>query len=214
MKGRNSKLKGGKGLTAEDKLLKDRLANMDRMELERKMVLHRRKQLKEEMEAEAANTKVNRFNIQNQWRKYMRMAKVESLRKDLEILSQNHERDVDRKDVRMAREFPRPTPRPAPRSAPRARVLRPAAPRASVGRGALSYGGQFSRRHRARWAGVRASSGCAGGVCGVSGDSLHTGARYSLYRRHALALAHSALCTHSPPIHGRPSPSPTCFAYP
>ena len=118
MKGRNSKLKGGKGLTAEDKLLKDRLANMDRMELERKMVLHRRKQLKEEMEAEAANTKVNRFNIQNQWRKYMRMAKVESLRKDLEILSQNHERDVDRKDVRMAREFPRPTPRPAPRSAP------------------------------------------------------------------------------------------------
>ena len=29
----------------------------------------------------------------------MRMAKVESLRKDIEILSQNHERDVDRKDA-------------------------------------------------------------------------------------------------------------------
>jgi hypothetical protein len=29
----------------------------------------------------------------------MRLAKVETLRKDIEILSQNHERDVDRKDA-------------------------------------------------------------------------------------------------------------------
>ena len=29
----------------------------------------------------------------------MRLAKVESLRKEIEILSQNHERDVDRKDA-------------------------------------------------------------------------------------------------------------------
>jgi hypothetical protein len=29
----------------------------------------------------------------------MRMAKVEELRKDIEILSQNHEREVDRKDA-------------------------------------------------------------------------------------------------------------------
>jgi hypothetical protein len=37
--------------------------------------------------------------IQNQWRKIMRLAKVESLRKEIEIMSQNHERDVDRKDA-------------------------------------------------------------------------------------------------------------------
>jgi hypothetical protein len=29
----------------------------------------------------------------------MRLAKAESLKKDVEILSQNHERDVDRKDA-------------------------------------------------------------------------------------------------------------------
>ena len=29
----------------------------------------------------------------------MRLAKVENLRKEIEILSQNHERDVDRKDA-------------------------------------------------------------------------------------------------------------------
>lgn len=39
------------------------------------------------------------MRIQNQWRKIMRLAKVESLRKDIEVLSQNHERDVDRKDA-------------------------------------------------------------------------------------------------------------------
>lgn len=29
----------------------------------------------------------------------MRLAKTESLKKDIEILSQNHERDIDRKDA-------------------------------------------------------------------------------------------------------------------
>lgn len=51
------------------------------------------------MEVEAKNSKINNFKILNQWRKVMRLAKAESLKKDIEILSQNHERDVDRKDA-------------------------------------------------------------------------------------------------------------------
>ena len=43
--------------------------------------------------------KINAIKIHNQWRKIMRLAKVEDLRKDIEILSQNHEREVDRKDA-------------------------------------------------------------------------------------------------------------------
>ena len=35
----------------------------------------------------------------SQWRRMMRLAKVASLQKDIEIISQNHERDVDRKDA-------------------------------------------------------------------------------------------------------------------
>jgi hypothetical protein len=44
-------------------------------------------------------SKINGIKIHNQWRKIMRLAKVEDLRKDIEILSQNHEREVDRKDA-------------------------------------------------------------------------------------------------------------------
>lgn len=51
------------------------------------------------MEDEAKISKVNSLKILNQWRKIMRLAKAESLKKDIEILSQNHERDVDRKDA-------------------------------------------------------------------------------------------------------------------
>ena len=58
-----------------------------------------RKKLTEDMAQEASFAKLNIAKIQNQWRKLMRLAKVESLRKDLEIMSQNHEREVDMKDA-------------------------------------------------------------------------------------------------------------------
>ncbi len=58
-----------------------------------------RKKLTEDLMEEAKFAKLNLAKIQNQWRKLMRLAKVESLRKDLEIMSQNHEREVDMKDA-------------------------------------------------------------------------------------------------------------------
>lgn len=58
-----------------------------------------RAELKRKLEIEAKNTAVSRMKIQNQWRKIMRMAKAEALKKEIEILSQNHEREVDRKDA-------------------------------------------------------------------------------------------------------------------
>ena len=58
-----------------------------------------RKELWSKMDKEHNNTTINKHKIQNQWRKIMRLAKTESLKKDIEILSQNHERDVDRKDA-------------------------------------------------------------------------------------------------------------------
>jgi dynein regulatory complex subunit 2 len=51
------------------------------------------------MEAERNNSRINNLKIRNQWRKIMRLAKTEALKKDIEILSQNHERDIDRKDA-------------------------------------------------------------------------------------------------------------------
>lgn len=54
----------------------------------------RQKQMREQ---ECA--RINSMKIHNQWRKIMRVAKVEELRGEVEILSQNHEREVDRKDA-------------------------------------------------------------------------------------------------------------------
>lgn len=51
------------------------------------------------MEEEARISKVNGLKILNQWRKLMRIAKTESLKNDVEILSKSHERDVSRKDA-------------------------------------------------------------------------------------------------------------------
>ena len=59
----------------------------------------RREELKRADEAEEKCSKLNRLKILNQWRKLMRLVKVEDLRKEIEVISQNHEREVDRKDA-------------------------------------------------------------------------------------------------------------------
>lgn len=65
----------------------------------KQLALQAKTELKAKQAIEAKNSRTNKLKIQNQWRKIMRLAKVESLRKDIEIISQNHERDVDRKDA-------------------------------------------------------------------------------------------------------------------
>tara|TARA_B100000780_G_C20993123_1_gene397202 strand:- start:46 stop:870 length:825 start_codon:yes stop_codon:yes gene_type:complete len=79
--------------------LRDKLQREAEMELKRRYAMKARRRLKTELAREAKFSQTNRLMIQNQWRKIMRLAKVESLRKDIEIMSQNHERDVDRKDA-------------------------------------------------------------------------------------------------------------------
>lgn len=58
-----------------------------------------RVRLRERQLQEQAAARVNAIKIHNQWRKIMRMAKVEELRGDIAILAQSHERAVDRKDA-------------------------------------------------------------------------------------------------------------------
>ena len=48
---------------------------------------------------ELANSKINHMKVINNWRQFMRSAKLESLKRDLEVLAQDHEREVDRKDA-------------------------------------------------------------------------------------------------------------------
>mmetsp|Transcript_1781 Transcript_1781/g.5259 ORF Transcript_1781/g.5259 Transcript_1781/m.5259 type:complete len:385 (+) Transcript_1781:189-1343(+) len=83
-----------KGLDFEEKFMRQR-----EYDAQNQKYLAARSELKQRMEQEKANSRMNRLKIQNQWRKIMRLAKVESLRTGIEVISQNHERDVDRKDA-------------------------------------------------------------------------------------------------------------------
>jgi len=91
--------KGKKPKDGEESALRDRIRMMEEQDLARRKAAAAREALAQKMRTEQKNTRVNQLKIQNQWRKIMRLAKVESLRKDIEILSQSHERDVDRKDA-------------------------------------------------------------------------------------------------------------------
>jgi hypothetical protein len=55
--------------------------------------------LQERQKREQQSSKFNSMKIHNQWRKIMRMATVDQLRENIEVLSQSHEREVDRKDA-------------------------------------------------------------------------------------------------------------------
>jgi len=87
------------GPSDEERALQEKIRRMQEYDKIHKRALQERKRLQALMKTEMRNTHVNRLKIQNQWRKIMRLAKLEQLRKDIEILSQSHERDVDRKDA-------------------------------------------------------------------------------------------------------------------
>jgi len=59
----------------------------------------RKTHLKYQVQIEMRNSKYNMSKIQESWLKIMRNTKTKLLQKQVEIVSQNHERDVDRKDA-------------------------------------------------------------------------------------------------------------------
>jgi len=103
MKG-GSKVAGGKKgkkppESDQERQLRFEIERMKEEEAARAKEEMRKRQLKERQAQEEKCARVNRLKILNQWRKLMRLVKVEDLRKEIEIISQNHEREVDRKDA-------------------------------------------------------------------------------------------------------------------
>ena len=82
--------KGGKKKgppeTPEERALREETERLKAEEDRKKKEEAMRTKLMEDMLQEAQFAKLNAAKIQNQWRKLMRLAKVESLRKDLEIM--------------------------------------------------------------------------------------------------------------------------------
>jgi len=92
--------KGGKRLESEqERQLRMEIERMKEEEAARQKEMQRKAELKRRQEQEEKYSGVNRLKILNQWRKLMRLVKVEDLRKEIEIISQQHEREVDRKDA-------------------------------------------------------------------------------------------------------------------
>jgi len=50
------------------------------------------------MHQETYNTRLNKKLLTNMYRAVMRLEKVDLLRKEIDVVAQNHQRDVDRKD--------------------------------------------------------------------------------------------------------------------
>merc|ERR1719262_875838 len=76
-----------------------RANQMEGADKERILADVRKQHLKYQAGIELKNSKFNMSKIQESWLKIMRSAKTKQLKKEVEIISQNHERDVDRKDA-------------------------------------------------------------------------------------------------------------------
>jgi len=76
-----------------------RAKEMEELDKEQFLLMSQRQKLQRDSQLEMRNTKYNMSKIQESWLKIMRSAKTKQLKKQVEIISQNHERDVDRKDA-------------------------------------------------------------------------------------------------------------------
>merc|ERR1719499_1564167 len=72
---------------------------MEEFDTQQVLQQSRRQMLRRDAQLEIKNTKYNMSKLQESWLKIMRSAKTKQLKKQVEIISQNHERDVDRKDA-------------------------------------------------------------------------------------------------------------------
>mmetsp|Transcript_87474 Transcript_87474/g.155140 ORF Transcript_87474/g.155140 Transcript_87474/m.155140 type:complete len:492 (-) Transcript_87474:96-1571(-) len=76
-----------------------RAKEMEDYDKEQFLLMSQRHRLQRDSQLEVRNAKYNMSRIQESWLKIMRSAKTKQLKKQVEIISQNHERDVDRKDA-------------------------------------------------------------------------------------------------------------------
>ena len=101
--GHLGKLVKGKANRPEQKRTQVRVKNIDKsvedLEKEQKTLKMRKEKLKQDMIDEQKMAHFNRMKILTHWRKLLRLAKTEQLKKEIQIYQQNHDREVDAKDA-------------------------------------------------------------------------------------------------------------------
>ena len=89
----------GQNETEEEYLTRMQMEAAAVEEETKKKIEESRVKLRERQLLEERHAVLNKRKINEKWRQIMRKAKVEGLKKEIEVLSQNHERSVDRKDA-------------------------------------------------------------------------------------------------------------------
>jgi len=96
-------VKGRGQTTNEDKRytikVKNQSAAFGDVENEMKRIKMQRQHLKQQMQDEQKMAHFNRMKILTYWRKVLRLAKTEQLKKDIQIYQQNHDREIDAKEA-------------------------------------------------------------------------------------------------------------------
>ncbi|CAI2366503.1 unnamed protein product [Moneuplotes crassus] len=72
---------------------------MEELEKEQAILKMKRETLKKKQVEEEKMAHFNRMKILTHWRRIMRVAKTEQLKKDIQVYQQNHDREVDAKDA-------------------------------------------------------------------------------------------------------------------
>ena len=72
---------------------------MEELSNEQEQMKAKRENLKSQMIEEQKLAHLNRMKILTHWRKVLRLAKTEQLKKEIQIFQQNHDREVDAKDA-------------------------------------------------------------------------------------------------------------------
>ena len=97
------KLVKGRAKRPDQKHTQVRVRNTDKtvedLEKEQKLLKLRKETLKTNMVEEQRMAHFNRMKILTHWRKLLRLAKTETLKKEIQIYQQNHDREVDAKDA-------------------------------------------------------------------------------------------------------------------
>lgn len=101
--GHLGKLVKGRAKRPDQKHTQVRVRNTDKtvedLEKEQKLLKLRKETLKTNMVEEQRMAHFNRMKILTHWRKLLRLAKTETLKKEIQIYQQNHDREVDAKDA-------------------------------------------------------------------------------------------------------------------
>eukprot|EP01135_Chromosphaera_perkinsii_P006115 Nk52_evm2s403 gene=Nk52_evmTU2s403 len=88
----------GAPMTEEEKILFMEQQMLKQEEMKKRKEEMMTMILKEKLAIEQKNTRINNTKLTNYWRNVMRKSKSEDIKKEIEVLSQTFEREVDRKD--------------------------------------------------------------------------------------------------------------------